>query len=659
MSNDLFSQPSLIVNQFSNQPVGPQYTYSEFIDKLSNNAIKGITFYNDGKSAVAIDNTDVNIVQPIDLHYVHILPNSYDYIMDIANKAHVSVDMADLPVNILNNLIGSIGSISLLIGGYILLSTIIRFIFTGGNNSNMPMLPGGPLSKNNANIINANNLNVTFNDVAGCDEAKYELEEIVDFLKDPTIYSNAGAKIPKGVLLEGNPGTGKTLLAKAVAAEAGVPFISASGSEFIEMFVGVGAARVRTLFEKAKENAPCIIFIDEIDAIGRQRGAGIAGGNDEREQTLNQILTNMDGFEENSGIVVLAATNRIDVLDSALIRPGRFDRKIKVTLPDFDGRKKIADVHFKNKNINENVNFDELSSLTAGFSGADIANLANEAAIFSVRKNESEITQTTLIDAYEKITIGLNSNIQETNPNIIELVSYHETGHALMAALFPQFFDIRKVTINANKNGAGGYTLFTPHEEYTKYATKKFILANLIIALGGRAAEIYLNNKKYKPTSFDNYIFKDIDNLDITTGASNDLMQANKLAKDYITKYGFGDIFESYQDNSANPFLGKEMGTNGHKISDQTKKNIDIQTNELIKFSYEKALDLIDLHEKSFLEIIELIKKERTLDGNQISDIIQRNSEFVNFNIPIITPFFSPTILYYPITSIFIFFISC
>ncbi len=633
MIDNIYDKPSNFINQYVNQPIGQQYTYSEFIEKLSNKAIKAITFYNDGKSAVVIDDTLNNNIYPENLHYVHILPNSYDYIMNIAKQSHVSVDMADIPINILNNIFNGITSLGGWVIGYIILTSILRFIFMGGGNNNMPMLPGAALTKNNGNIINPADINVKFTDVAGCDEAKFELQEIVDFLKQPQRYNEIGAKIPKGVLLEGNPGTGKTLLAKAVAAEAGVPFISASGSEFIEMFVGVGAARVRNIFEKAKENAPCIVFIDEIDAIGRQRGAGIAGGNDEREQTLNQILTNMDGFEENSGIVVLAATNRLDVLDNALIRPGRFDRKIKVTLPDFEGRKQIANVHFRNKNITNDVNFDELSSLTTGFSGADIANLANEAAIFTVRKNETEISRQNLLDAYEKVTIGLNSNIQESNPEIIELVSYHETGHALMAALFPNFFEIRKVTINANKNGAGGYTLFTPNEKYTKYATKKYLLANLIIALGGRAAEVYLNKKSYKSSIFDNHIFKGINDLDITTGASNDLLQANKLAKDYITKYGFGDLFGIYMDeNNENPFVGKELGTGGNKLSDNTKKDIDSQISNLIEFAYKSALDLIELYEESFLDIIEILKEKRIISGKDIEEILETNNHDIKFN---------------------------
>jgi cell division protease FtsH len=624
--------PSSIIQPFLNQPIGVQYTYSDFIEKLQNKYIESITFFNDGKTAIVADTDHTNALHPDNLHYVHILPNSYTYIMDIANKFHVHVDMKDVPVNFLNSIMGFVGQSAMYIGGYFLLMAILRS-FMGGNGNMGNMLPGGLSNKNSGQLVDGSNLNVSFADVAGCDEAKFELVEIVDFLKSPTKYNDAGAKVPKGVLLEGSPGTGKTLLAKAVAAEANVPFLSASGSEFIEMFVGVGAARVRSLFEKAKENAPCVIFIDEIDAIGRQRGAGVAGGNDEREQTLNQILTNMDGFEENSGIVVLAATNRLDVLDSALIRPGRFDRKIKVTLPDFEGRKQIAGVHFRNKKIDKELDFNELSSLTTGFSGADIANLANEAAIFSVRNNQTQIDRTTLLDAYEKITIGLNSNVQENDKTVVNLVSYHETGHALMTCLFPQFFDLRKVTINANKNGAGGYTLFTPKERYTKYATKKFLLANLIIALGGRAAEVYLNSNTYKTNVFDNHVFKGIRDLDITTGASNDLLQANRIAKDYITKYGFGDLFGLCEDcNNDQPFMGKELGSPRSRLSDNIRKDIDTQVAQLVEFAYKSALELIQLNEVSFMEIVDLLAKERIIEGEDIMKILEKNSEVVSFD---------------------------
>ena len=633
MMNDI--PPSQYV-RFSSGPLGSSYTYSEFLDKLTHKTISGISFLNDGKTAIAIDSNSDQITSN-NLHYVHILPDSYDYIMNIAREYHVNVDMFEKPVDILNIVFNLISQGVMFFGMYFLIAILIRSLFMNGG-SNVNMLPGG-LKLNNNNVIDTSKMNITFNDVAGCDEAKYELQEVVEFLKNPEPFNDMGAKIPKGVLLEGSPGTGKTLLAKAVACEANVPFLSASGSEFIEMYVGVGASRVRKLFESAKENAPCVVFIDEIDAVGRQRGAGIAGGNDEREQTLNQILTNMDGFEENSGIVVLAATNRLDILDNALTRPGRFDRKIKVTLPDYDGRKQIANVHFRNKNLNNDFDFNELASLTTGFSGADIANLANEAAIYSVRNNLTEINRQSFLDAYEKVTIGLNSYTQENNPEIVNLVAYHETGHVLMVALFPQFFDVRKVTINANKNGAGGYTLFTPKEKYTKYATKKFLLANLIIALGGRAAEVYLNKNEYKTNLFDKHVFKGIDNLDITTGASNDLLQANRIAKDYITKYGFGELFGLCNNIDCDkPFVGREMGIPENRLSDNIRKDIDTQVAQLVDFAYTSALELIELHEDSFKEIVELLSEKRIITGDDVKYIVHKYSDKESFDIDIETP---------------------
>mgnify|MGYP001347124061 FL=1 len=629
---DYSNHPSDIIQGFYGTTIGKDWTYSELLNNVDNNKVGAVSFLSDGKHAIAIDNLlNDDKIQSTNLHSVQILPNTYNTLVETISGKHINVDLIQLPENPFSGIFSAIGSTALQVGMffflYFIIAGIIRGVFFGqdGNNPMGNMLSQTMNMKDSGMLVDTNNLNVTFADVAGCDEAKYELMEVVDFLKNSTRFEEAGAKIPKGVLLEGNPGTGKTLLARAVASEAGVPFISASGSEFIEMFVGVGASRVRTLFDKARENSPCVVFIDEIDAVGRQRGAGIAGGNDEREQTLNQILTNMDGFQQGESIVVIAATNRIDILDKALTRPGRFDRKVNVPLPDYDGRIKIADVHFKNKKVDESVEFEELASLTPGFSGADIANLANEAAIISIRKNETTINRETLIDAFEKITIGLKSYNQDYDEEIIELVSYHETGHALMTALFPDFFDIRKVTINANKNGAGGFTLFTPKEKYQKYATKKFMLANLIIALGGRAAEVYLNRKKYKSDSFDNHVFNGFTDLDITTGASNDLLQANKIARDYITKYGFGEDFGMYDESVSNelPFVGKDLGTESKKISDSTKFNVDNQVKNLVDFAYKRAFELIEFYSEPFDKIIAKLSLDRTIDGNDIKEILR------------------------------------
>ena len=621
-------KPSDIIQKFAGQTIGRPWGYSEFMDNLEKNKINAVSLLGNHKdNLVAIDNSYNGGSDSIDasnLHFVKILPDTYSYVVEQLTKSHINTDVFQLPPSIFE-LIGKYSGTAFQFLIFFILSRYVLQIITG--------MPGGQNPMNMINdkingiqssgdVINSEEISTSFDDVAGCDEAKFELTEIVDFLKNPEKYSKAGAKIPKGVLLEGNPGTGKTLLARAVAGEAGVPFISASGSEFIEMFVGVGAARVRNLFDKAKAVSPCVIFIDEIDAVGRQRGAGVAGGNDEREQTLNQILTNMDGFETDTGIVVLAATNRIDILDNALTRPGRFDRKINVPLPDLQGRVKISEVHFKNKKIKEDVDLNEIASLTSGFSGADIANLANEAAIYSVRKNQTTITRENVLDAYEKITIGITSNVQEKDEQVIDLVTYHETGHALTASLFPEFFDVRKVTINANKGGAGGYTLFTPKDRFQKYATKKYMLANLIVALGGRAAEIYLYSKNSK-SEFDQLVFNGFDNLDVTTGASNDLMQAKKIARNYITQFGFSETGSYLLDDSDpdRPFLGRDMASN-KGTSERTKFEIDQEVSKLIDFALTKSLDLIKLNEKAFLDTVKLLKEERIISGSQINDFL-------------------------------------
>lgn len=630
-SNDLFDaskHPSEIIKSFYGQPIGKEWTYSELLNNLDNDKVGAVSILSDNKYAIAIDNTIIdNSIDSLNIHTVQLLPNTYESLINTLTNKHINVDMIQIPDNLLNNVFTFLGSVFSSVSTFLIIYLIIAVAGRAFFGNQMPpnMMPGQLTEKNSGELVDAESLNVTFADVAGCDEAKFELMEVVDYLKNSTKYDEVGAKVPRGVLLEGNPGTGKTLLARAVAAEAGVPFISISGSEFIEMFVGVGASRVRSLFDKARQNSPCVVFIDEIDAIGRQRGAGIAGGNDEREQTLNQILTNMDGFQQNDNIVILAATNRIDILDSALTRPGRFDRKVRVGLPDFIGRKKIAEVHLRNKKVDDSIDLDELSSLTPGFSGADIANLANEAAILTVRQNRTIIDRKTLFDAYEKMTIGLTSYNQDTDENIIELVTYHETGHALMVALFPDFFDLRKVTINANKNGAGGYTLFTPNERYQKYATKKFILANLIIALGGRAAEVFLNRmKKEENDLFKNSVFRDIPDLDITTGATNDLFQANRIARDYITKYGFGPDLGMYDESMSNdmPFVGRDMGTNGRKSSETTKYNVDIQTKELVCFAYQRAYELITSNQEAFIKTVECLKSERIISGSDIQKIL-------------------------------------
>merc|ERR1719159_2234978 len=390
---------------------------------------------------------------------------------------------------------------------------------------------GGPmgLGKSQSKIEMEPNTGVTFDDVAGADGAKLELKEIVDFLKTPAKYSALGAKSPRGVLLEGPPGTGKTLLARAIAGEAGVPFVSASASEFVEMFVGVGAARVRDLFQQAEKNAPCIVFIDEIDAIGRQRAGGAGGGmggggNDEREQTLNQILTEMDGFDGNAGVIVIAATNRADVLDAALLRPGRFDRRVPVDLPDRDGRLAILKVHSRGKPIADGVDLDIVAKRTIGFSGASLANLMNEAAIVAARRDKTEISYDEIDYSIDRVTVGMQKTTGMAFPNRQRLVAYHEAGHAIMGAMVPDYDLVTKVTVIPRTNGAGGFTLFTPSEERLDSGmySQRYLEGQLAVALGGRVAEELVYGED-----------------EITTGASNDLQQVRNTARRMVAQWGF------------------------------------------------------------------------------------------------------------------------
>ena len=601
--------------------IGEPFSFSELIKNIEAHDIRDVTIIENTNNLIAVDKLNGPDVQMENLHQVINIPQYNDFLLNKLYENNVNFDVFITPQNFFSQILFPFKILIL----YFLATTIINFIRTR-NMPNGINIPGNPLNMFTNNPKLVENVTVKFADVAGIDEAKNELVEIVEFLKDPQKFTDAGAVIPSGTLLEGPPGTGKTLLARAVAGEAGVSFISASGSEFIEMFVGVGASRVRKLFEVAKENKPCVIFIDEIDAIGRQRGAGINGGNDEREQTLNQILTNMDGFEKSDGIVVLAATNRADILDSALTRPGRFDRKVIVSLPDRYGREEIAKIHFRNKNLVHDFNYTNLALLTGGFSGADIANLANEAAIYSVRRNSTNINIKDVMDAFEKTTIGL-PNLKETRSDeTLELVAYHEAGHALLVLFFKEFFELQKVTIRANKNGAGGYTLFTPIEKITEMPSKKFLLANLIISLGGRAAEIILNKKVNNTADnyLDNQIFDNFNNLYITTGATGDLQQVYKMARQYITQYGLGEQLLYESNMGSQPFLGRELATNNNKLSEETSKNIDSAVQELVDFAMSSALYILNENFDDLVNFSRLLIQNKTLSYENI---------FNNFNI--------------------------
>jgi cell division protease FtsH len=611
---------------------GIPQSYDGFMQQLKEKHIESVSLVTQNNQINGLITID-NLHKPheydmINAHLVQVVPAMSSSILQKLDEMNIRYDLfiqdngsrniaLDFALNALQLVVGYL-VIGLVIG------TILNFFRGGSGPGTGGGGPGGPggfgnpmrFMQSTFKEVNTNEVGVTFSDVAGCDEAKFELVEVVDFLKDPQKYADAGAKIPSGVLLEGPPGTGKTLLAQAVAGEAGVNYLYASGSQFIEMYVGVGASRVRDLFKRAKEQSPCVIFLDEVDAVGRQRGAGLAGGNDEREQTLNEILTNMDGFVKNEGIIVIAATNRADILDSALTRPGRFDRKVMVGLPDVEGRREIIDIHFKDKQVQNKTYLDDLAKLTSGFSGADIANLANEAAILSVRYNNTDITPDSIYKAFEKVTIGLPANKDNRPDKIVELVSAHEVGHALITHLFDDMFDLQRVTINANKNGAGGYTLFTPTEEYDNFPTKKFMLANLLIALGGRAAEqLFFETFVSFSDKYNNEVmFTNTPHLDITTGASNDLKQANTIARRYVSVFGMGRNIALYDGTSnAQPFLGRELATNGDKLSEYSKQEIDQEIEDLVQWAYQRSVEILKANKDDFFFLTRKLKENRDL----------------------------------------------
>ena len=451
---------------------------------------------------------------------------------------------------------------------------------------------------------------VTFGDVAGIDQAKLELNEVVDFLKNADRFTAVGAKIPKGVLLVGPPGTGKTLLARAVAGEAGVPFFSISGSEFVEMFVGVGASRVRDLFEQAKTNAPCIVFIDEIDAVGRQRGAGLGGGNDEREQTLNQLLTEMDGFEGNTGIIIIAATNRPDVLDAALLRPGRFDRQVVVDRPDYAGRLEILRVHARGKTLAKDVDLEKIARRTPGFTGADLSNLLNEAAILAARRNLTEISMDEVNDAIDRVLAGPEKKDRVMSEKRKTLVAYHEAGHALVGALMPDYDPVQKISI-IPRGRAGGLTWFTPSEDRmdTGLYSRSYLQNQMAVALGGRLAEEIIFGEE-----------------EVTTGASNDLQQVTRVARQMVTRFGMSDRLGpvALGRQNGNMFLGREIASD-RDFSDTTAATIDEEVRRLVDEAYERAKNVL-LGNKHILDKLAgmLIEKE-TVDADELQELLANN----------------------------------
>ena len=462
---------------------------------------------------------------------------------------------------------------------------------------------GSPFSfgKSKARVLDESANKVRFSDVAGCDEAKQDVQEVVDFLKDPTKYSRLGGHIPRGVLLVGPPGTGKTLLAKAIAGEAGVPFFSISGSDFVEMFVGVGAARVRDMFENAKKNAPCIIFIDEIDAVGRQRGAAM-GGNDEREQTLNQMLVQMDGFETGTNVIVIAATNRPDVLDQALLRPGRFDRQVVVPLPDIRGREQILNVHMKKVPVATDVQTDVIARGTPGFSGADLANLVNEAALFAARRNGRVVSMADFELAKDKIMMGAERKSMVMNEDEKKNTAYHESGHALVAKLMPKSDPVHKVTI-IPRGRALGVTMQLPEEDRYAY-DKQYLLTRIAILFGGRIAEEVFMHQ-------------------MTTGASNDFERATQLARDMVTRYGMSDKMGImvYVESETDPFLSRAMPRQSN-ISEETMRAVDLEIRHILETQYAIARKLIEDNRDKMEAMAQALLKWETIDADQIDDIM-------------------------------------
>lgn len=492
-----------------------------------------------------------------------------------------------------------------------LLAVLIVFLFvfmnrqSNNGNSNNRMMNFG---KSHAKIILPDLKKITFKDVAGLQEEKEDLEEIVDFLKSPSKYLEVGARIPKGVLLVGPPGTGKTLLAKAVAGEAGVPFFSISGSDFVEMFVGVGASRVRDLFHEAKKNSPCIIFIDEIDAVARRRGTGLGGGHDEREQTLNQLLVEMDGFGANEGIIVMAATNRVDILDPAILRPGRFDRKVGVGKPDRKGRREILEVHAKGKPLGDDVNLDEIAQTTAGFTGADLENLLNESAIYAAKAGRQYLLQKDINQAFVKVGIGAEKRSRVVSEKEKRITAYHETGHAILFHVLPDVGPVHTISIIPTGMGAAGYTMPMPEKD-EMFRTKGQMIQEIIVDLGGRIAEEMVIG-------------------DITTGASQDIKQATALARAMVTKFGMSDSIGliHYADDEDEVFIGKDLAhTRGYGEEVATK--IDQEVKRIIDEAYQEARRIISEHEDVLHKSAKLLMEEEKITGEEFEKLFSTENQ--------------------------------
>lgn len=575
-----------VFNQFNNRqvPTGA-VEYSQFIEEVKQGRISKVVMEGRTLKATTTEGKKITSYAPMDLWLVSDL---------LKSGVKVEAKPEEEP-SVLFSIFMNWFPMLLLIGVWIF---FMRQMQGGGK--------GGAFSfgKSRARMMDEAQNSITFVDVAGCDEAKEEVQELVDFLRDPSKFQKLGGRIPKGVLMVGNPGTGKTLLAKAIAGEAKVPFFSISGSDFVEMFVGVGAARVRDMFENAKKHAPCIIFIDEIDAVGRHRGAGVGGGNDEREQTLNQLLVEMDGFEGHSGIIVIAATNRPDILDPALLRPGRFDRQVVVPLPDIRGREEILKVHMRKVPIAGDVKADIIARGTPGFSGADLANLVNEAALFAARGNKRLVDMDDFEKAKDKIMMGAERRSMVMTEDEKMNTAYHESGHAVVAKLVPKSDPVHKVTI-IPRGRALGLTMQLPEQDRYAY-DKEYLLSRIAVLFGGRIAEELFMNQ-------------------MTTGASNDFERATSMARDMVTRYGMSDLgVMVYGENEGEVFLGRSV-TQHKNVSEATMQKVDAEIHKILDQQYALARRLLDENRDKVEAMTKALLDWETIDADQINDIMAGN----------------------------------
>ncbi|MEB3308459.1 MAG: ATP-dependent zinc metalloprotease FtsH [Cyanobacteriota bacterium] len=574
-------------------------SYGRFLDYVDAGRVTAVDLYDGGRSAVveAVDPDLDNRVQRLRVDLPGVAPELINKLKEQGISFDIHPPRNSPPVlGLLGNLVFPL----LLIGS---------LIFLARRSSGMPGGPGQAMQfgKTKARFLMEAETGVKFDDVAGVEEAKQDLQEVVTFLKTPERFTSVGARIPKGVLLVGPPGTGKTLLAKAIAGEAGVPFFSLSGSEFVEMFVGVGASRVRDLFKRAKENSPCLIFIDEIDAVGRQRGAGIGGGNDEREQTLNQLLTEMDGFEGNSGIIIIAATNRSDVLDSALMRPGRFDRQVMVDVPDIKGRLAVLKVHSRNKKLGEDVSLEAIARRTPGFSGADLANLLNEAAILTARRRKEATTLREIDDAVDRVIAGMEGK-PLTDGRSKRLIAYHEVGHALVGTLVKAHDPVQKVTL-IPRGQAQGLTWFSPDEEQM-LVSKSQLRARIMGALGGRAAE--------------DVVFG---HSEVTTGAGGDIQQVASIARQMVTRFGMSELGQfSLEAGNQEVFLGRDLMTRSDG-SDAMATKVDEAVRAIVQMCYQETVQLVSSNRACMDRVVEVLIEKESLDGDEFRSIVAEYAE--------------------------------